>query len=102
MPLNITGKFVSVFQVEEKPERAKNTVFANLSTSEKKEDGTYENMYWKAKFVGKAYEAAKKLKDADKVNILSGLIKNNFDKENEKLWVDVVIFEFEMSEKAGA
>jgi len=99
MSLNITGKFVSVFQAEEKPERAKNTVFANLSTSEKKEDGTYENMYWKAKFVGKAYEAAKELKDADKVNIISGLITNEYNKKTEKTWVEVVVFEFEMSEK---
>ena len=98
MSLKVTGKFVSIFQPEENAERAKNTVFANLSTGEKKDDGTYENMYWKGRFVGKAYEMAKSLKDADKIDIVSGLIENNFNKETEKAYYTVVIFEFTMAE----
>lgn len=93
--LNVTGKYVSVFEVEEKGKYCT----ANLSTFKKNTDNTYTYMYWKARFVGKAFEKAKKLKDKDKIEIANGIIENNYDKEKDKLWVTVTIFEFEkMSE----
>lgn len=88
---NITGKYVSVFEVEDKGKYCT----ANLSTSKKNNDNTYTNMYWKARFVGKAFDSAKKLKDKDKIEVTNGIIENNYDKEKEKLWVTVTIFEFE-------
>lgn len=90
--LNITGKYVSVFEVEVKEKYCT----ANLSTSKKNTDGTYTNMYWKARFVGKAFDKAKKLKDKDKIEITNGIIENSYDKEKEKLWVIVTVFEFEL------
>ena len=95
--LNVTGKFVTVFDVGEKEKY----VGANLSTSKKNQDGTYSNMYWKGRFVGSSKEAAKALKDKDVISIKSGVIENSYDKENNKLWVTVIIFEFEKVEKQG-
>jgi len=88
--LNVTGKYVSVFEAEDKG----NFVQANLSTSKKNKDGSYTNMYWRARFVGEAYEAAKKLVDKDKIQILRGAIENKFDKEWDRLYVTVLVFRF--------
>lgn len=88
--LNVTGKYISVFEADDKG----NYVQANLSTSKKNQDGSYTNMYWKARFVGEAYEPAKVLEDKDKIQILRGAVENKFDKEKDKLYVTVVIFRF--------
>lgn len=94
--LNVTGKYVSVFEVVDKG----NFVQANLSTSKKNQDGSYTNMYWKARFVGEAYAPAKALVDKDKIHILRGAIENKFDKEWDRLYVTVVIFRFKKSNAA--
>lgn len=91
---NITAKYVSVFKVEDKGK----SVQANLSTSKKLPDGTYKNMYWIAHFVGDIAKKAKKLKDKDKIEITNGIIENNFDKEKNKLYVSITIFDFKMQE----
>lgn len=88
--LGKTTKYVSVFN----PEIKEKYVQANLTTSKKNEDNSHTNMYWKARFVGKALETAKELKDKDKIEITNGIIENKYDKENEKLWVNVTIFAF--------
>lgn len=93
--LNVTGKYISVFEVEEREKYC----IANLSTSKKNTDNTYTNMYWRARFVGKAFDKAKKLKDKDKIEITNGIIENNYDKEKDKLWVTVTIFEFKKMKK---
>lgn len=90
--LGKSTKYVSVFC----PEVKEKFVQANLTTSKKNDDNTYINMYWKARFVGKSIEAAKELKDKDKIEITNGIIENNYDKENEKLWVNVTVFEFKL------
>lgn len=99
--LNITGKYVTVFQPEIKTNVSELILFANLSTSKKNTDKagevSYENMYWKGRFVGNALEPAKNLKDGDKIDIIKGAIENRYDKEKKALYVDVTIFEFEMS-----
>ncbi|MEG2110060.1 MAG: hypothetical protein RRY19_09765 [Clostridium sp.] len=88
--LNVTGKYVSVFDVVEKEK----FVAANITTSKKNQDNTYTNMYWKARFVGEAKTKALELKDKDKIEIKNGVIENQYDKEKNKLWVTVTIFEF--------
>lgn len=88
--LNVTGKYVSVYEVEDKGKYC----LANLSTSKKNTDGAYTNMYWKARFVGNAFDKAKILKNNDRIEITNGVIENNYDKDNEKLWVTVIVFEF--------
>lgn len=100
--LNVTGKFVTVFQPEIKPNISKNMLFANLSSSKKNKSSDnvvyYSNMTWRGHFVGDAFEPSKKLKDGDKIDIIRGSIENRYDKPNKTLYVDVTIYEFVMSE----
>ncbi len=100
--LNCTGKYVSVFQPHIKTNVSDKILFANLSSSKKnlspEGEVTYENMSWNARFVGDAFEKAKTLKEKDKIDITKGAITNKYDKENQKLYVDVVVFDYEMSD----
>lgn len=98
--LNVTAKYVTVFNPKIKDDLSSKTLFATLSSSKKNEkDGeiSYKNMYWKGRFVGTAFEKAKSLKDKDKIDILNGVIDNTYDKENKKLYVNLTIFDFAMS-----
>lgn len=91
LSLGKSTKYVSVFQVEDKGKY----MLANLSTSKKNQDNTYTNMYWRAKFVGLAYEKAKELKDKDKIEIVQGIVENTYDKSKNKLWLNVTVFKFD-------
>lgn len=91
--LNVTGKYVSVYDVEDKG----NYVQAKLRTGRKNKDGSYTNMTWRARFVGNANEPAKNLQDKERIEIVNGIIENSFD-ANGKQWHNVVIFDFKMQE----
>jgi hypothetical protein len=98
--LQLKEQSAMVFEAKES-EKIKNTVTANLSTSRKvkNEDGEkYEYMSWNARFVGNAFEKAKELKDKDVITIKEAAIENRYDKENTKLYVNVIVFDFEMKE----
>lgn len=101
--LNVTGKFVTVFQPTIKTDVSSKILFCNLSTSKKNTDKDgkveYINMSWKAKMVGKAFEMAKEIKNGDKIDILKASIENTYDKEKQKAYFVVTIFEFEFSPK---
>lgn len=88
--LNIIGRG-NVFNVE----TTEKSVNCNLSTAKKNQDGKYEYMSWRTRFVGKAFEPAKELKDKDRINITSGVIENKYDKAKDKTYYNVSIFEFE-------
>lgn len=92
------GQKVSVFQPKES-EVIKNTVEATISSSRKKGDSDYIYFSWNAKFVGKAYEMALRLHDKDRITIKEAAVENYYNKERKKLYVSVVIFEFEMVQK---
>ena len=92
MSLNITGKYVTVWNVEDKG----NYIQANLSTGKKNKDGTYTNMSWRTRFVGNAKGKAKALQDKDKIEIVNGLVENTYDKEKKTTYVNVTVFEFEV------
>lgn len=99
--LNITGKYVTVFNPHVNEETSTRSVYATLSTSKKNVINgvvSYENMSWSGKFVAGAFDKAKGLKDFDKIDIKKGSITNKYDKENKRLYVDVTIFDFDMSE----
>ena len=96
MSLSITGKYITVFQVEVK----ENYVQANISTGKKNKDGSYAFMSWKARFVGNAKEKAESLQDKDKIEITNGLIENTYDKEKKVLWVNVVVFNFDLMDNS--
>jgi len=92
--LNVTNTFATVWEpkVEEK------FVQANISTSRKNQDETYTNMSWRARFVGKSFEKAQELTDKTRIKINSAICENNYDKDNNRLWVTVVVFDFEVVE----
>ena len=89
---------VSVFELKES-ERRKNTIDANVSSSRKTTNAngeeTWEYMSWKARFVGQAYEKAKTLQDKDRIILKNAAIENNYVKDTQKLWVTLVVFDFE-------
>ena len=96
MSLQIKDSRATVFE----PVAEEKFIKANLSTSKKnptKESG-YENMSWRARFVGDAFEKGKELSNGTRIEIKNALIENNYDKENGKLWVTVVVFDFEILE----
>ena len=94
--LNITDTFATVWDttVEEK------YVQASISTSKKNPttESGYENMSWRARFVGKCVDAAKELTRGTRITIKNGTVENRYDKETKTLYVNVVIFDFEVRE----
>ena len=91
------GQEATVFNVEES-KRRKNTYFANISTFEGK-DSNGNSVYssWRTQFVSKAYEKAGNLKDKDRIVLTSAKVENNYNKETEKLYDTVTVFDFEMA-----
>ena len=76
-----------------KPEIKDKFVKANLSTSEKKQNGDWENSNWNAMFVGRSLEFAKDLKDKDRIKIISAKITNVYNAEKKVSYLNLVIFE---------
>ena len=85
----------TVFKVEDKGTYVK----AQLSTSEKKQDNTYENSSWFTSFVGGAKESAKHLSDKDKITITKGKLTNVYNKEKKVSYCNMTVFEFTSNEK---
>jgi len=73
-------------------------VKGNISTSEKKQDGTREYSNWFARFVGNAREKALTLSEKDNIKIITGKVTNVLwgTGENKKSYLGVVIFDFEL------
>ena len=71
---------------------------AQLSTSEKKQDGTYENSKWFVNFVGKCSELAKTLQNGDTVTINKAKLTNLYNKEHKKSYLNFVVFDFEITQ----
>lgn len=100
MSLNVTKSYGTVWEVvvEEK------YVKCNLSTSKKDPttESGYRHMSWHTRFVGEAVEKAKELKDRDKIIINSARIENSYNKETGKLYLTLVVFDFDMNEATPA
>lgn len=97
----MNDQLATVFEPKESENR-KNTIAANISTYEGK-DKDEKPIYssWRGYFVGDAYEKAKSLKDKDRIVLTNSKIENNYNKEKEKLFVTLIIFDFERApEKA--
>lgn len=91
--LNVTGKFVKVWETEDKGRY----VQAKLGTSRKdRRDDTYINSGWMARFVGDCVGLAKTLTKGDKITITKGTIESVYDKEKQKTWTTLTVFEFEV------
>lgn len=89
--MNITDTKVTVFDAEDKGKY----VQANLSEGRKNQDGTWTNMSWRTRFVGKCKDRASGLQDKDKITITNGIVTNEYNKEQKRVYVNVVVFEFE-------
>ena len=89
--MNITGKFLKAWKVEEKNGFTK----LDLGDSNKKKDGTYENWTWfGCTLMGKAKDV--KVNVGDVVEIKSGIISKR--EYNGKWYDDIRIFEVEVME----
>ena len=87
----------TVFNITE-AENRKNTVKANLSTYEGKDkDNKAVYSSWRTYFVGEAYEKAKELKEKDKILLINAKVENDYNKEQEKLYVTLTVFDFEIA-----
>ena len=95
------GTKAMVFQAK-KDENRKRTVIADISTYEgRDQDDKPRYAFWRARFVGEAYEDALGLEDKDRIIIQSGIVDNVYNKEKEKLYVTVTIFRFKNDEENG-
>ena len=89
--MNITGKYLKVWKVEEKNGYTK----LDLGDSNKKQDGTYENWTWfGCTLMGKAKDV--QVKEGDVLEVKSGIISKR--KYNDKYYDDIRIFEVEVME----
>lgn len=88
----------TVFRVE----NAGKVVKASLSTSEKKQDGTYENSSWFVAFVGNCKEKAAQLEDKDKITVTKAKITNVYSKEHKKAFLNFTVFAFDCERLDGA
>ena len=93
--------YATVWKVEDKG----NYVNARISSSTKKQDGTYENSNWFARFIGKCKDQSLTLGEKDRITITQGKVENRTytDAQGEKKnALNVLIFDFEMSEFQSA
>ena len=61
-------------------------LIADIRTYEgKDQDDKPRYAFWRARFVGEAYEDALGLEDKDRIIIQSGIVDNVYNKEKEKL-----------------
>lgn len=91
--MNITGKYLKVWKIEEVNGLKKVT----LGDSKKNQDGTYDNWNWfGCLLVGNAKNVP--LNEGDKVEVISGQISQK--KWNDKWMTNIVIFDIEVMESA--
>ena len=84
-----------VFDIAES-EKRKNTVTANISTYEGKDkDDKAVYSSWRANFVGDAFGKAKDLSEKDLIVLTNAKVESSFNKEKERLYVTVTVFDFE-------
>lgn len=86
----INKSYAKVWKVEQK----QNYTALQISTSDKQKDGTYKNSSWNARIVGKAKDIG--IEKGDMIEIKSAKIESIYDKANNKTWVNVIIFDFEV------
>ncbi len=84
-------KFVKVWEVEVKEKFIK----LQVSTGDKKQDGSYENSGWYLNLVGQAHEQGKNLKKGDTITIKKGKITNVYNKDHKKSFLNLVAFDIE-------
>ena len=92
------GQRVTVWEPHEAT-KIKNTIEANISSAKKDQVDNWKYYSWNDKFVGQAYKKAADLAEKDRIELKEAAIENYYNKEKQKLYVTVVIFDFEKVEK---
>ena len=95
--LNVSKSNATVWKVENKGKYCSGRV---SSSKKDRRTGNYVNSNWNVRFIGHSFEPAKALKEKDKITITNGFIENIWDKENNRNWLTLVVFDFEYSEQA--
>ena len=83
--------YMKVWKVDKKD----NYTVLKVSTSEKQQDGTYKSSSWFCRLVGKAH--LEDIKEGDQITVLKGKIENIWDAENQKSWLNVIIFDCDVT-----
>ena len=93
MSLNIGKSYIKVWETEDKD----NYIKAKVSSGrkDKRNEGQYINSSWFCRFVGKSVEQARTLTKGDKITILNGMVESVWDKDKQKAYTGIVVFEFE-------
>ena len=86
--------FFKVWKVDKK-EKYTNL---NCSTSDKQQDGTYKNSNWNVKLVGKANDLI--VAEKDTLIVKNAKVENIWDKEKERNWLNVIVFDAEVQGQA--
>jgi len=82
--------YAKVWKVEKK----ENYTAFNISTSDKQKDNTYKNSNWNCRAVGKAKDID--VNANDRIIITQAKIENIYDKEKNKSWLNIIVFDFEV------
>ncbi len=88
-------RYVKVWDVMPKD----NYVDVRVSTSDKKQDGSYENSSWTVRLVGQATEPGRTLEKEDTFTINKGKVSNVYVKEKQQTYLNVVAFDITVPEK---
>lgn len=83
--INIKDTYATVWQ----PENKGKYTTCNLSTGKKDKDGNWQNMSWRARFVGKNQDISEKMR----IKIISGTVENSL--YEGKFYTDVIVFDWE-------
>ncbi len=94
--INITKSYLKIWKTEDK---GKSVTATTTSSKKDKIKDLWVNSNWNVRFVGKCLEDAKRLVEGDKIVIHNGVIENVWDKEKNRAWLNVVVFEFDWQEK---
>lgn len=88
---------MSIFKVDNKGKYST----ASLSEGIKDKEGNWSNMYFNGKFVGKAFEKSLQLSDKDRITITSGKVETSYNKDTQKSYTSVVVFDFTTGEQTS-
>ena len=96
--LNISKSYAKVWEVEDKGKYLSGKIG---SSRKNKATDEWINSTFFCRFVGHAVELARTLVKGDKIIITNATIESTYDKEKQKGFTNVAIFNFEMNEGQG-
>ena len=80
-------------------DRKHRTIKADLSTYEGHKGDEKIFCKWRGFFIGEAYTKALDMKNNDSIILTDARITNNFDHRQKKLFVTLMVFDFEFVER---